>query len=204
VITELKDIVAKHDRLFALYWADAQSDPEHIVERWLAANTFKASDEWYGDVRLIIYAVPQDLPTLKMAQPLDDVRLGESIALRGYTLFPGAVQPGDILQVTLFWQALNVPEARYKVFLHLVDANGNIVSQFDGEPGDGLLLTTSWQPEQTVFPDRYGVLVPTATPAGTYQLLTGMYDVSGTPRLPISANGQPVGDAFSLATIEIR
>jgi hypothetical protein len=204
VITELQEIASRHNRLFVLYWAAEQSDPEHIVERWLEENGYKAADEWYGDVRLVIYAVPHDLATMKMAHHLDNVHLGESIALRGYTLAPDAIQPGDILQVTLFWEALAIPDGRYKTFLHLVDADGQIVAQFDGEPGDGINLTTDWQPQQGIFADRYGVLVPITAQAGTYQLLVGMYDISGEPRLPILKNDVLIGDMLALATIHIQ
>lgn len=204
VVAELVEIAARHDRLFVLYWAAEQSDPERIVEHWLEANSYKATDEWYGDVRLAIYAVPQDLATVEMAHLLENVRLGESIALRGYTLTPAAAQRGDILQITLFWEAFSVPGGRYKTFLHLVDAGGQIVSQFDGEPGNGLNLTTLWQPEQGVFADRYGVLVPVSTPPGVYRLLVGLYDVSGEPRLAILENDAPIGDALTLATIQVR
>ncbi|MBN1935306.1 MAG: glycosyltransferase family 39 protein [Anaerolineae bacterium] len=204
VVAELEEIAAQHDRLFALYWATEQSDPERIVERWLEANTFKASDTWYGDVRLAVYAVPQDLATVEMAHSLDDVRFGDQIALRGYTLFPERVQRGDILQIALFWEALAVPDGRFKVFVHLIDATGQIVAQFDGEPGGGLSPTTGWTPQEGVFPDRYGVLVPIDAPLGAYQLLIGLYDVGGAPRLPLWIVGKPVGDALTLATVEVR
>ena len=97
-----------------------------------------------------------------------------------------------------------MPLGRYKVFLHLVDDHGQIVSQYDGEPGHGLSLTTLWRPERGTFPDRYGVSVPATLAPGKYRLLVGMYDVSGAPRLPISAAGDPVGDVLTLTTIEIR
>ncbi len=204
VVTELAEIAARHPRLFALYWAVEESDPERIVERWLEANAFKAADMWYGDVRLVTYAVPEALEAVKMAHPLEDVRLGEAIALRGYNLAPDAMQRGDILQVTLFWEALDVPSARYKVFLHLVNGSGQIISQYDSEPGHGMNLTINWRPEQGVFPDRYGISVPATLASGPYQLLVGMYDVSGAPRLPISVDGESAGDVLALATIEIR
>jgi mannosyltransferase len=204
VNAELVDIAAQHRRLFALYWATAESDPQRLVERWLEANAFKAADVWYGDVRLVTYAVPEALEDVEMAYPLRDVRLGEAIALRGYTLAPERVERGDILQVTLFWEAIDVPAGRYKVFLHLVDEQGQIASQFDGEPGHGMNLTTGWRPEDGVFPDRYGVLVPQALAPGQYRLLVGMYDASGAPRLPVSIEGDPAGDVFVLAQVEIR
>ncbi len=204
VVGELEAIAAQHSRLYVLYWAVEESDPTRIVERWLEAHTFKAVDTWYGDVRLAVYAVPQELSTVEMAHPLADVRLGEQIALRGYTLFPEPVQRGDIIQITLFWEALAVPEGRYKVFAHLVDERGQIVAQFDGEPGGGLNPTTGWHPQKGVFSDRCGVQVPVDAPPGSYQLIIGLYDISGAPRLPLWINGQAAGDALTLATIQVH
>jgi hypothetical protein len=204
VIGELEEIAAKHRRLFALYWAVEESDPERIVERWLEAHAFKASDTWYGDVRLVVYAVPEALADVQIEHKLTNVRFGEAIALRGYALEPDDVQRGDILQITLFWEALRAPEGRYKVFLHLVDATGAIISQYDGEPGHGIKPTTGWAPDQGVFRDRYGILVPHTLPDGEYRLLAGMYDISGSPRLPVSLDGQSAGDALLLTAITIE
>ena len=106
--------------------------------------------------------------------------------------------------MNVFWEALDVPKRRYKVFLHLVDAAGQLVAQYDEEPGDGMNPTSNWQPERGVFSDRYGMLVPVGLADGRYQLLMGLYDVSGAPRLPISIGGESAGDAFALATVEIQ
>ncbi len=203
VTAELSEISAEHRRLFALYWATAESDPQRIVERWLATNAFKAADTWYGDVRLAVYALPASLSPPAMAHSLADVRLGDEIALRGYSLAPETVHPGDILQVTLFWQALATPSGRYKVFLHLVNAEGQLVAQYDEEPGDGMDLTINWRAEREVFADRCGVWLPDSLPSGSYRLLMGMYDLSGTPRLPISIEGEPAGDELLLGEIRV-
>lgn len=204
VEAELSQITATHSRILALYWAVQESDPERIVERWLEQRAFKASDEWYGDVRFVIYALPEEVGTVEMREPLSDVRLGDQIALRGFTLHSDALRPGDVLQVTLFWEALQAPQSRYKVFLHLVDEGGQILSQYDDEPGDGMDPTSSWKPERGVFGDRYGLLVPMTAPEGTYRLLVGLYHVEGAPRLPIAIAGEPAGDALTLATVGIR
>jgi hypothetical protein len=204
VTAELAGIAARHSRLYALYWATGESDPTSIVERWLAANTFKASDEWIGDVRFVAYAVPSDLDDVDMQQALEGVRLGEAIALRGYSIGPAELAGGDVLQLVLFWEALQTPQGRYKVFVHLVDAQGAILAQYDGEPSHGQNQTTAWTPELGVFPDRYGVLVPRGTTAGEYELRVGMYDVSGAPRLPISVLGEPAGDSLSLGVVSVR
>jgi mannosyltransferase len=206
---ELAEIAVGRQRLFALYWATEESDPERVVERWLGQHAFKASDTWYGDVRLVVYGVDQgsmagEPSQSRPAVSLEDVRLGDTIALRGYNLPQQRVRRGGVLPITLFWEAMAVPAGRYKVFLHLVSAGGQLVAQVDSEPGNGMNLTSSWRPEQGVFADRYGVLVPETASSGQCQLLVGMYEVSGAPRLPIQVNGDASGDALPLATVEVQ
>jgi hypothetical protein len=204
VHAELIDIAAQHKRLYALYWATGESDPTGIVERWLQENTYQATDEWVGDVRLVTYVVPEELGSVETAQALDDVRLGDAISLRAYSLTPEVLEGGDVLQIALYWQALRVPESRFKVFLHLVDDQGVMLAQNDGEPGRGLNPTTGWSPESGVLADRYGILVPVGARSGEYELLVGMYDIGGVPRLPISVGGEPAGDSLSLGTVQVR
>ena len=102
------------------------------MESWLEANTYKAGETWYDDVRLAVYAVPA-LAADAPATPLD-ARFGPSIHLDGYTLLTGDLAPGDILQLALFWRAVE-PVERYKVFVHLYAQDGRMAAQTDREPG---------------------------------------------------------------------
>jgi mannosyltransferase len=201
VVAELENITTSHDRLFAIFWAEAESDPERLVERWLDAHAYKAADEWWGDVRLVTYAVPAAPPT-EMRTHLD-ARLGEHIILHGYTLLAERLAPGDILQVTLFWEGTAPIEQRYKVFLHLLNGEGELVAQRDSEPGGGLALTTTWTPGE-MLPDNHGILIPLDTPPGTYQLLAGLYLLTDPEaRLPVSFDGEPAGEVLPLAPITV-
>lgn len=198
---ELAAIAAQHDRLYAIFWGEAEQDPNRYVERWLDANTFKAVDEWVGDVRFVVYAVPSAAAT-EMITPLN-LPFGDYITLQGVTIRETTRQPGDIIELTLFWQTAVALNNRYKVFLHLVDGMGQLVNQRDSEPGGGLALTTTWTPGTTVQ-DNHGVLIPATAPPGTYTLLLGLYDLADpTLRLPITTN-EGVKDALPLATIQIR
>ena len=198
--SELEEILARHDRLFVLYWATDESDPTRFIETWLDTHTYKAWDAWYGRVRLAIYAVPRAAPAEDM-RPLD-VRLGQAIALRGYALLSETVAAGDILQITLFWEALEIPPARYKVFVQVLDAQDHIVGQHDSEPGGGLHLTINWKPGEHIS-DNYGVLIKADTPPGRYRLVVGMYDLFTNERLPVFEHGEPRGDAVLLTSIEV-
>jgi mannosyltransferase len=195
---DLGKITSDYKRLFVLYWAETEPDPNRYVERWLNANTFKASEEWFGAVRLAVYSVPvakDDAPDHAL-----DVRFGDSIRLEGYSLNGGAAAPGDILQLALFWRTDAALTARYKVFVHVLDASENIVAQVDREPGGGLVPTTIWQPGQTIV-DRYGLAIPSDISPGRYRIAVGLYGFDGV-RLNVS--GAAGGDRVMLTEVTVR
>ncbi|MEK6573449.1 MAG: glycosyltransferase family 39 protein [Chloroflexota bacterium] len=195
-IAELESIAATHDRLFVVYWGDAQSDPGRVIESWLNEHTFKAYDQWYGDVRLAAYAGPRAATTL---QTRTDVTFINGIVLDGYSLNATAFSRGDILQLTLFWHAGLPTTIRYKVFVHIIgDPSLPPVAQHDGEPGGGLVLTTTWQPGQTVA-DNHGVFIPLDLPSGEYSLAVGLYGVDDVTRVT-----HPGGDSLFLSTITVK
>jgi len=197
---ELAEIAAKHDRIFAVLWAVDESDPDRFVEGWLAERAYKASDTWYGGVRLAIYAVPAT-SSKEIQNPLT-VKLGDEITLLGYNLPTREVEAGDILPLTLFWQALAQPQERYKVFVHVLDEAGHIVGQWDSEPGDGMNVTTLWQPGETVA-DNYGVLVRPGTPPGQHRIEVGLYSPLSGQRLAVSEGGQTGDDHLVLDSIAV-
>jgi len=195
---ELGQITARYKRLFVLYWAETEPDPNRHVERWLNANTYKASEAWFGSVRLAVYAVPAIAPELGPDRPLD-VQFGDAIQLRGYSLSGDAFAPGDILQLALFWQAQAPISARYKVFVHVLDASDRITAQVDREPGGELVPTTIWQPGQTIV-DRYGVLVPPDAAPGRYRVAVGLYGFDG---VRLQVQGTAGGDQVILTEIRV-
>ncbi len=197
---DLERMLAGRERIFAIFWATDESDPERFIESWMDGHAFKASDDWFGNVRFVVYAVPQK-PMTDIAHPLD-ARLGDSIRLRGYSLLSEEVPSGGIVQITLFWEALAPIPERYKVFVHLLDAGGRVVGQRDAEPGGGALLTTSWHVGDRIA-DNYGVPVPPGTPPGEYRLEIGMYRMTDGVRLPIALGGADVGDHLLLDPIRV-
>lgn len=198
--SELEEIVARHDRLYALFWGEAERDPVRPVERWLDQHAYKARDEWVGGVRFVTYAVPREPAT--EPETATALHFGERITLTGYTLRGEQSRPGEIIEVTLFWVAERSLTTRYKVFLHLLNDKGELVAQRDGEPGGGLAPTDTWVPGERIT-DNYGLLVPPSLSPGTYYLRLGLYEV-GNPdsRLPLSAENV-VADAYPLATVTI-
>ena len=174
----LSGLVRPGGRVFAVLWATGESDPEGVVEGWLERQAYKALDAWYGNVRLAVYAVPDQVPSApdhSLDVPLRSAGSGDEIRLVGYSLAQRQLAAGDILPVTLFWQADRTPSRRYKLFVHLLDAGDQIVGQIDAEIPPG-------QPGEQVA-SNLGVPVHPATPPGEYRVEVGLYDPETGERL---------------------
>ena len=181
----LSELAQPGGKVFAILWATDESDPGRFVEGWLDTHAYKALDSWYGNVRLVVYAIPEQAPqapTQVLDVPLQNAETGDEIILRGYSLLNDRLAAGDIAQITLFWQADRTPAGRYKVFLHVLDDANHIVGQHDAEPGGGALLTNSWPPGEAVI-DNHGLPIHPATPPGEYRVEVGMYDPETGQRL---------------------
>lgn len=203
VRAELDGILAAHDRLFVLYWGDAESDPARVVESYLNERAFAVSSEWYKDVRFVVYAVPpavSETPATRL-----EARFGEAIRLTGYTLAaPDPLRPGDVITLTLFWEADVSIRERYKVFVHLADAGEMVVAQHDSEPVGDLRPTSTWSPGETII-DHHGLLAPQDAPPGEYQLRVGLYAVDDpTARLPVYVDGEAAGDSLRAGEVHMR
>jgi 4-amino-4-deoxy-L-arabinose transferase-like glycosyltransferase len=195
----LRPILADHERLFVLYWGDAESDPRKRIESWLAQHAYKAGDRWYGDVRLATYGVA--------SQPGEgdvhfDTLFGEDMRLRGVALEERDPASGDILPVKLFWQAEHAIDQSYKITLQLLDGDRDLVAQVDTVPWDGLAPTTSWQPGD-VMVDRYGVPLPPDFPPGRYRLIVAVYHAATGERLPVVFEGRRTADHLPLAEVAV-
>ena len=119
--------------------------------------------------------------------------------LLGYRVMPTVVEPGDTVNVTLYWQTLTRPDHNYTVFVHLLSEVGTMVAQRDTYPGLGRYPTTAWE-RGVAFADTYRVHIPeTAYTPDVGYIQVGMYLPDG-PRLT-TPDGR---DALRLATVEIR
>lgn len=126
------------------------------------------------------------------------VNLSDLISLDAANLPVDQVQRGALIDLTLFWRALRRINTPYAVFVHLLNADGQLVQQIDTEPGAGTAPTPGWTPGITVT-DRYAMEVPIGLPPGEYQLRVGLYP-TGQPlnRLPVADPGQAEVDANSI------
>ncbi len=196
-VTELAQIEAEAAKVYAVYWATEQADPTRLIEGWLDNHLFKATDQWYGNVRLVSYATPRSKTGLDFS-PVD-YHLGEQIKLTGYALSNSEITPGDILQVALTWVTGSSLPENYTVFVQLLDPANHLVGQRDAPP---LPPTTEWPANEPVI-DQHGILVEPGTPPGQHRLIVGLYNSQTGQRLPVSAGKTVSGDFIELAEVEV-
>lgn len=108
--------------------------------------------------------------------------------LAGYTLTHDA----DQIALTLVWQAVSETATSYHVFVHLVDGDGRLLAQSDGEPATWSRPTTGWMPGEYISDPHQITLPPGPTPA-SLTLRVGLYEPSSGQRLQT-----PTGDFFTI------
>jgi mannosyltransferase len=163
-----------HDKVYAVYWATGEADPEGFIQNWLDSQGYKTLDQWRGNVRLAVYVMPELRAPDEISADLN-LKVGDDITLLGYKGWNLAPAAGEVTQLQLQWRADQVPDGRYKVFVQLLDGNDQVVAQHDAEPQGGSRPTDTWVPGETVL-DNLGLLIPPGTPPGSYRRIAGIYD----------------------------
>ncbi len=112
--------------------------------RWIVTPSFL--DE--PPERLVSYIAPGPQTILQAS-------FDRQLALIGYDISKSDVS----LDLTLYWQALVQPLHAYTMFVHVLDAKGQLVAQQDNMPVHDQLPTSCWQPGEFVS-DPYSVNIP--------------------------------------------
>lgn len=130
--------------------------------------------------------------------------LGDQVVLVGHEGIPDAVQAGQVIHLTLYWEALSQMDEDYTVFVHLVDGEGSPIAQSDSQPLSGFYPTSFWEVGELVG-DEHHLRVDTATPVGEYELVAGMYLLGTGERLSVlNEDHQAVADFVSLGAAVVK
>jgi hypothetical protein len=153
-------------------------------------------------------------------QHLLKANLENKVRLLGYNLYPpnhttpefGEFRRSDCaansdackIDVEFYWQGINEMEQLYRVFLHVVDSHGQIVTQHDRVPGErGRQPTTAWLPGEVVT-DPIELPLPADIATGFYTIRLGMYLPPVGPRLLVlNEAAEPVSDIIEVGTLEV-
>ena len=137
----------------------------------------------------IVVAAPERIFEEPDAATAANILFADTIRLVGYTI------ARDPLQVELIWSALGQIDSTYHVFVHLVDENGAIVAQSDGQPAGWTRPTAGWAPGEYIL-DSHTLIIPQGESLDGLSVRVGLYDPDTGSRLP-------VGDA-EFATLPIK
>jgi hypothetical protein len=95
------------------------------------------------------------------------------------------------LRLLLQWRCLYTLDADYSVFVHLLDAGGQIVAQSDGGPREGAYPTSVWDVGEVIAEERL-LSLPVGLQSGEYRLEVGLYLPETGERLPVVGGGDGV------------
>lgn len=131
---------------------------------------------------------------------------GNNLTLLGYTLVDsrgesnGNKESAQNFKLTLYWRCETPPPLNYTTFVHIRNGANEIVAQKDQPPLNGAYPTSVWDPGEIVA-DEITLPLPVVPPAGTYQVVVGLYDIQTGQRLTVPGNP---GNEVKLTDVAIR
>jgi hypothetical protein len=135
-----------------------------------------------------------------------DGRFGSEIALLGYDLDGTSFEPGEPLDLTLYWHVLAQPAEHYGLAIQLVSAvpgETATLINFNTWTGGGSYPTAHWRPGE-VIADHYRLRIPDdVVRAQSWYVQVILYDGDDGDRLPFALDGQRVGKTATLAPLRV-
>jgi dolichyl-phosphate-mannose-protein mannosyltransferase len=132
---------------------------------------------------------------------------GSTILMSGYDQSAEQAAPGDTVTLRFYWQATQVPDSNYSLFVHLTPPDTEtVISQVDNSPAVPDRPTLTWDdPNETLIGQPFALAIPSDLAPGTYAVRIGLYDYLTGARLPIKdANGNAQGDSLALVTLTVN
>lgn len=139
-------------------------------ERWLLERMAFLDEQWVGQVRLVRLLPLSSQQTF--SAPVEYTS--------GVTLATALEYRHQFALVTLKWQTKQELSEEWKVFVQVLDTNGQLVAQHDQLPHNGLTPTTTWIPNQ---PIQMAYALP-ATPNET--IIVGLYNSQTGERMQLT------------------
>ncbi len=120
---------------------------------------------------------------------------GDRLALIGYDVQWEEQGPA----VTLYWQAQEKMAQDYTTFVHVLNGDGELIAQSDGQPTDGIYPTSIWDKAEIVA-DRKELTLPAGALQEEVQMVSGVYLLEDLQRLPVTdaAGQRQPGDQWRL------
>ncbi|PIE36099.1 hypothetical protein CSA56_01415 [candidate division KSB3 bacterium] len=175
------------------------------------------------------FPAPSEVPSTDLQTVLDEMKafytpqyecmdnFQESLSFLGFDLASEAVTAGEEVTIQYYWQALEVMEEDYTIFVHFVkddvSAGEQVLSkirqkisgippsnafQQDHEPLHGSYPTSMWGGRERIR-EKYTFYVPPDIEPGTYAIWLGVYETKSGKRL--TCNGK---EKMQIGTLDVR
>ncbi len=162
-------------------------------------GNYKAAFVYYEDEQEHLQEIAANPTASVRTSPDLPVQFGTEISLDGFELTNSTLTRGEAVAFILYWRAIKKIDEDYTVFVHLVDAEGNLIASVDSQPKRGSVPTSTWAPGALIV-DAIVLPIDVTLPASeNLRVRIGLYLPSTGERLAIlNARGEPIGDSVVL------
>ena len=167
-IPQVQGVIADAPGLWIGYWGD-EAKKHDIFDVLTTAGFTRTGTLEYDHHGNAIFAYRYD-----RLSALDEslVTFKDSPVL-ARAAWPESANPGDDLNVLLWWRAEDIPAQDYTVSVFLLDSAGVLRAQHDAYPANGAAPMTAWTPDGPVFDPH--TLDLSDVPPGEYTVAIKLY-----------------------------
>ncbi len=164
-------------------------------EKWMATGYFEILKQQEG-----YFIARRHLPDRAV-----DIQFEDQLTLLNYTVGTTVtLRGGQSLCPILEWRVDRSIRHRYRVQVHVLDAQGHLFARDEGEPNGGFSPTSQWLAGQTMI-DYRSIRLPPTMPPGVYQITASVFDPSSDRLLGArNPTGEPVDDEPTIGTLRIE
>ncbi|MDZ4764628.1 MAG: hypothetical protein SGI73_08750 [Chloroflexota bacterium] len=175
-------------------------DEEIVVSDTLNVRIVPRMDGDYMPYMHMVYQFLDGQVRFDPTYPANWNYLGNQILQPEFMVYPEQIDGRLQLRFWILWRRNGQPRGDYKIFIHVLDEDENIVAQYDARPGNGAMPLENWinlDFWETIYLDV------SMLPLGSYSVAFGLYDPVTFERLMPFAGNQPFGDAFGRRIVRI-
>ena len=193
--TQVSALLAQHAVLWYLDFYNPAWDPQHVADEALNRRALSLGTEELAGRTLRLYT---SADTVRRNTRAVGVRFGEVAELEGFW-----ATRGRGLHLVLVWRALaDHPSMDAKVFVHLLDADGQLIAQDDSVPVAWTRPLGTWQLGEQLL-DAHVLLPPADAPIAGWSLRVGLYDADTFDRLhAYDSAGTRLPDDYVLVSLD--
>jgi 4-amino-4-deoxy-L-arabinose transferase-like glycosyltransferase len=149
--------------------------------------------------------VPDALPseTALAVQEPRAVDFAPGIRFLGFSVGSGTFRPGDTLEFSLFWKALQDVQGDYNFVLMLKDGGGQTWAEVSGPLASSAYPTNHWGRGQLAR-GIHPLTIPAGVPPGRYNLVIGLRNAEDGAPVPIQRWLLNWGDEYLLGMVHVE